>query len=314
MKMKGKKIIRGGIGLLLLSATLFGCQPAKNEASDPSFEISFPSATPVTVSEQTKKTYDAAALQAKLTEEEVYLYSDPEITDYAIVSVFGFSPREYSVMDGMPDIRWYRKGNNESEKRLEIDKYGCFLYAPDVDDTWFEFPFDDEQTIRIAEDFLKEYELWVDGIACYSIDNTVSMSKDYEKIVARNVVFFQKVDGKDICGNQRISVEINGNGEVTRVNYNVRKYQSKHTVTLIPIEEAIQNLDPEKAYVSVESTSEELIFEDVEIAYWTSNTEYDTVAMQPVYIFSGTSVTAQGETEPFSITVQANVVSSGAEE
>ena len=65
---------------------------------------------------------------------------------------------------------------------------------------------------------------------------------------------------------------------------------------------------PGEAFIGVQSTSRELVFEDVVIEYWSETLEFDFVVMQPVYRFMGTSITSNGEQESFSITVQANVV------
>lgn len=318
MKTESKKSVICSVAAVVFAIILFitfnGCFFVKDsQDSEYAFEIRFPLEADVTISDCTKKTYDAGALQSKLKDETVYLYSDPQVTDYAIVSQLGFDTKDYTVVESEPNLRWYRAGSGDAEETLEIDKYGCFLYSTNAADTWFEFPFNDEQTIQLAEDFLSEYALLDDSFAYYSIDNTVILSAESKKIVAREVNFFQQLDGRDVFGNQQISVEINGNGEVTRVNYSVRNYQSKHTAELISIEAALQNLDPTKAYVNVQSLSEELIFEDVVIAYWAQNLNYDHVVLQPVYTFSGTSISAYGETETFDITVQANVVPSNSE-
>jgi len=52
------------------------------------------------------------------------------------------------------------------------------------------------------------------------------------------------------------------------------------------------------------SPSEKLLIEDVSISYWSES--MNNAVLQPVYVFTGKSITIDGETEDFNITVQAN--------
>ena len=58
--------------------------------------------------------------------------------------------------------------------------------------------------------------------------------------------------------------------------------------------------------VAVENPSVALEFETVSIKYWAQERNGDNLFVQPVYYFEGTSTMVNGETEHFTITVQAN--------
>ena len=297
-----------GVAILMAAIVVSVIVGNKKELANSSFEIQFPLEADATISAATKKTYNTETLQASVRGEIAYIYANPKRTDYNIVKQLGFNVGDYSTSESYPAIRWYTKGAGESRKALDIDKYGCFFYRSDAVDTWFPYPFTDEQTIKIAKDFLTRYGLWDDSFATFSIDNTVNQTAEGKTVVARTVHFYQKIEGKDVSGNQRIGIQINGNGEITFVNYNVRKYQSKQEARLLSVEEAIQKIGPGKAYINVKSSAKELIFESVQITYWAENLDYEHIALQPIYVFMGTSINELGENEEFSIAVQANVV------
>ena len=126
----------------------------------------------------------------------------------------------------------------------------------------------------------------------------------------KNVILTDNISNinKTILINKEITVDLNGKGEVLQVFYNIREYESKEKVDLISIKEAIENIKKDDAFIEVESVSDKLIFKNVHLSYWTQNRNKDNLIMQPVYVFSGTSITSDGSEEPFSITVQANEV------
>ena len=267
-------------------------------------EIKFPVEVQPTITHNTVIRYDVDLLNSKLNGMgETYVYYDPEITDYSIVSELGFNISDYSILPEEPNIRWY----SEQGRKLEIDKYGRFVYTTNAEDTWFDFPFDNNGTIQIAEKFLKDYGLLNHTFSNYSIDNTTNMTAEETKIVARTVNFYHKLDGKGVGGNQRVSVDINGYGEVTSVNYSIRNYKKQVNAKLISVEDAINNILSGKSYNDIPTVSKELVLEDVVVTYWTQNLNYNNTCLQPVYTFIGKSLSASTqEWEEFSITVQAN--------
>lgn len=295
-------------GALVLVMILTACDTKPENETTPilPYKIVFPVEATPTLSKSTIKTYDMNDLASKLEGEKAYIYSNPQMTDYSIVTELGFDVNHGSIDPDDPEVRWYQSGSRE----LRIDQYGAFAYWTDVPDTWFEVPFSDKEAGRIAKDYLDQYDLWRDDFIDFSMGYTTNLNAaEGEKIVAKHVCFYQEIDGKDVTGTNRVIVEINGNGEVVHVNYSIRLYQNRQEVELISIEDAIAKIDsPGEAFIGVQSTSRELVFEDVVIEYWSETLEYDFVVMQPVYRFIGTSITNKGEQESFSITVQANVV------
>ncbi len=270
-----------------------------------SYEIMFPVELPPSISESTVIEYDASALEAKLKGEVAYIYCNPTKTDYSIVEKFGFNISNYDVLS---ERRWYKIGSGENEARLEIDAYGCFYYSSKAPDTSFDLPFTDEELYRIAKEFLQKYDLWSDNFSSHSFGgNSILSSAESSKVVARKVYFHQQFNGKPRESSGTVSVEINGNGEVTTVNYKILQHNIKVPVMRITLEDAIQNIKvPDKAYVVMNSPTDKLLIEDVSISYWSETLNYSV--LQPVYVFTGKSITSDGETEDFSITVQANTV------
>jgi len=270
------------------------------------YEIMFPVELPPSISESTVIEYDDSALEAKLKGEVAYIYCNTKITDYSIVKKLGFSIANYNY-DKLFERRCYKIGSGENEARLQIDAYGCFFYSSKAPDTSFDLPFTDEELYRIAKEFLQKYDLWSDNFSSHSFGgNTILSSAESSKVVTRKVYFHQQFNGKTHESSGTVSVEINGNGEVTTVNYKIMQYNTKVPVNRISLEDAIQNIKvPDKAYVVMNSPSDKLLIEDVSISYWSES--MNNAVLQPVYVFTGKSITSDGETEDFSITVQANI-------
>ena len=282
-------------------ALLSSCSSPRSNAAEAAYEIQFSQAMDITLSKDTKITYDEESLNTEISKEKVYIYANPKETDFKIVSKLGFDVNAFTEDDEWP-LRWYRKGS----ATLEIDQYGCFSYASGAADTTFEFPFGDEEAISIAENFLKENGLYTDGFTFAAFGDTTLSDFVTTEVVSRMVYFVQTMDEKPVGGNQRIGVELNGNGEVVYVNYNVRQYQSKAKVESISVKDAMERIREGKATVDIPFSAKELKFENVSICYYTDNLNYENIAMQPVFIFTGTCVGESGKEEPFDVTVQAN--------
>ncbi len=313
MKLQIKKAVMIGATVLVLFIVsvivIFNSYIDHNPKND-AFEIQFPMEMDATVTSKTQKIYDVASLQTMVEKEKAYIYYAPSLTDYSIVKKLDANFSEYSEYEDYPEVRLYLFNDGDADERLEIDKYGCFTYSSSAPDTSFEYPFTDEQTLKMAKEFLKRYNLLDDSFTVYSISGTMLKDAHSEKIVARKVEFLQKLDDKDVHGNNRMGVEFNGNGEVTDAYYYVRKYEKKRAVDLISVEEALQRIDQNKALIDMDLTilSSKLTFEKVSIAYWTNNLTYDHTVVQPIYIFEGTSQNHADITENFKIAVQANVL------
>ncbi len=303
MKKKLIVLIIAIIVLSLVGALLFFFYGDDNVEEYFGQEIEFSQMPGATVTSDTNLEYNVDELNSQLPKNTKYsvLYN-PILTDYKIVSQFGFNIDDYSLWnDGR---RSYSADGPDKEKWLIIDKYGSFSYTTGVGSTNFEMPLSDKECYNIAKKYLQEQGLYSKRLGkeiSYNKTELYSLSEG-SKITAVGINFL--VD--NTYGNARIMVEVNGNGEVTSVTYNLREYAGNKTVKLISVQEAIERFKEGKAYIDVENPSSNLKFEKVTVQYWGQERHEDNLFVQPVYYFEGTSTTTGGKTEPFSITVQAN--------
>ena len=275
-------------------------------------KIKFASSTP-SVCDTTEFEYDLDELEKQISDNEGFVYLNPKKTDYKIVEKFGFDINDYEIA---PSGERFYKIKDKKKESCYVDEFGAFSYFSDVQDTDYKFPYSNKECVKIAKDYLIQYGLWNDKIldenhVSYNESSTGTFENGQEisTLTGLGVNFFaKKVDGYNLAGNSRVSVEINGEGKVRSVMYNIREYEDKEKVDLISIKEAIENIKKDDAFIEVESDSDKLIFKNAHLSYWTQNRNKDNLIMQPVYVFSGTSITSDGSEEPFSITVQANEV------
>lgn len=299
------------MALLILSVPVFILNK-KNKKFE-GFEIQFPQIAGPVPQEKLLKESNILEMQDNLqravASEEAYIYKNPQLTDYSIVTALGFDINNYTFFGSDSNDRFYRDPNNYN-KTLRIDQFGCFSYRSGISTTNFEMPYTDKECLEIAKKYLKEYNLFSTKIGYWGISQTGLYSESNGEIISAKTVNLlpKEVDGLSVSGNSRISVEINGNGEVCNVTYNLREYEAKLKVNLISFGDAVSRIETGKAFFQVENTSTRFIFDNVVLAYYTQDRDPDNLIMQPVYIFKGTSYTTSGESEPFAITVQANRV------
>ena len=291
------------IVLLLIGILLFFFIGDDNIVECFGQEIEFSQTTDVNFTSNTNLEYSVDKLSSQLSKNTTYsvLYN-PILTDYKIVSQFGFDIDNYSLWDD--GRRSYSADGPDKEKKLTIDKYGCFSYTTGVGSATFEMPIDDNECYNIAKKYLQEQGLYSKRLGkdvSYNKTELYSLSEG-TKVTAVGVNFL--VD--NTYGNARIMVEINGNGEVISVTNSVREYSDSKKVKLISVKEAIERFKEGNAFIEVENPSSNLKFEKVSVKYWSQERNDDNLFVQPVYYFEGTSTTTDGKTEPFSIAVQAN--------
>lgn len=307
MKKKFKIII-----LVSLIAVIIGSSTmivfSKTYSAQLGCEIDFPTTQNTKPESNTKFNFDADKLEAQIAKDSAFIYQNPKLTDYKIVSDFGFDINDYKLRDD--GTRVYKsKGVGGEDKFLDIDQFGCFSYKTGVEHTSREITLTEKECYKIAKEYLEKYGLFSSIIGktwSTSESTTTSKSEGTTKLTIGISFYPKQKDGLDIGGNSQIYVEINANGEVCYVTYYFREYEDKKTVKLISMQEALNRFKEGKAFVQMENTPSELIFENVSLAYWTQDRNLDNIVMQPVYVFSGTSITATGETKEFSVTVQAN--------
>ena len=307
MEINMKKLIVFLSVMLIVGLTLILLLPKMYNTKIGS-EINFPTAADETIFASTKIDFDAEKLNAQIGENSAFVYVNPKLTDYKIVSDFGFDINDYTLHDD--GTRLYNSnGVGGEDKFLYIDQFGCFSYKTGVEHTSREITLTEKECFKIAKQYLKKYGLFSNRIGQkWSTNESTTTSKSGGTIkLTIGINFFPKQkDGLDIGGNSRINVEINANGEVCYVTYNFREYEKKEKVKLISMEEAFERFKEGKAFIEVENPSSKLVFEKVSLAYWTQDRNLENLVMQPVYVFQGVSYTKTGEVENFSITVQAN--------
>lgn len=264
--------------------------------------IRFPVALDSPISNNTELVYNVEYLEEQITSEDYYVYTNPKLTDYSIVEKFGFNINNYSLTnDG--EERFYEMDGRDDKKTLWIDKFGCFIYDPGVSSPSIDMKLSAKECNKIAVDFLKNYGLYSDEISHQrSVNESWNHTSKGSKLLGLGINFYLKKRG----GTGKILVKINAKGEVVYVMYNLREYDSKQQTDLISIEDAIKRFKEGNAFIEVENPSKKLSIESVELSYYSQDSNEKNLLMQPVYIFSGTSKTYDGKTEPFAITVQAN--------
>ena len=298
------------IVILLFILTLTSCQSKKKNnliGNDIVFAVTADSS----ILDSTEFKYDLNELENQIDTDSSYVYLNPKKTDYKIVEKFGFDINDYTIRNGE---RYYKSDNGLPPKvSITIDEFGAFKYMTDIPETYYEILYSEEDCVKIAKDYLIEYGIWDEKILDennVTFNENATIDGESKIIHGRGVNFLtKKIDDRSVAGNSRVTVNINGEGQVKSITYNIREYEDRQTVSLISIKNAIQKIKENDAFIEVESASDELIFENVHLSYWTQNTNEDNLTMQPVYVFSGTSITIDGNKEPFAITVQANKLS-----
>lgn len=276
----------------------------ESDISNIGYEIEFAADDDETVLSETTLIYNLDQLKPKIHQQTSFIYLNPKLTDYTIVSKLGFDVSDYSVMnDGS---RFYGDGANEY---MIIDQFGCFSYDSGAHSDGDSMALTEGECLDIAKEFLNKYGLFSERLGTkWSTNERISYSEsEGEKLLGIGINFFPaETDGLSTGGNARVTVYINANGEVEEVSYNLREYTDKQNVELISLEEAIKRFEQGKAFIEVENPSEKLVFENVTLGYWSQERNTDNLVVQPVYILQGTSITTTGESEPFTITIQAN--------
>ena len=209
--------------------------------------------------------YDAEKLASQVDDSYGYVYSDPQLTDYGIVSELGFDKDVYTVNSS--GERLYRSGNKE----LKIDEYGMFEFKTGNKSTGFNMTLTDKEVRKIAIDYLKKLGLFK-NIQSYSMNETqdgslVSGELQLET-TEKAVTFFLGINGHDIINGEKIYVSVNGNGEVLEVCNWTHKFGRKTLQPLVDIGTVMADkIDKAEMYYQVSESN-------------------GNITVQPVYAFS----------------------------
>ncbi|MBQ0101958.1 MAG: hypothetical protein KBT31_04090, partial [Firmicutes bacterium] len=125
--------------------------------------------------------------------------------------------------------------------------------------------------------------------------------------------FKADIDGIEVCGVSRITVEVDSSGNVTDVVYNIRRnYKSKVKAAIISVEEAFQKIKSGECMVHYVSDNSiiDVKIDDVTFLYWEQSRNSDNLMIQPIYAFTGLGYDRNGESEKVVILVQANRINS----
>lgn len=299
------------VALLLVSAfIIIHFVMAKNRNDELiGSEISFPESAGSFSLSNADIECDLDSLTSGVSEKKAYVYIAPDYTDYSIVEKFGFDKNDFTEKE--EGRRYYKTQGRDKAKQINIDKYGVFTYETGIGRTGFEMTLTEKECVNISQNFLKEYGLWGSDMSKTCSFNetygyTSTPNGEVEKLVGRDVNFFFEKDSIPVSGNARITVSLNGNGEVTGVIYNYREYLQKSEQPLISVEQAVNTMKTGKAYVDLDSSIGSVDITSVEISYWTDTRSDNTLIMQPVYNFIAKVKSEDNETNDLIITVQAN--------
>lgn len=250
---------------------------------------------------------DLDALTEKLGNAKAYLYGPAEETDYRVASRLGFNEKNHRDTNGGMG-RSYIEFSEEinATAKLEIDKYGSFLYESGYVKTETDFPYSVEEVLDMGRDILKGYGVW-DGnfrLTSYNEERIYDKMPGEPKITGRDAKFFRVApDGRDIY-NEAATVKINADGKTVEILFDARHYKNRNEAQLIPVAEAFAKADIGRALVGLPEEPSELVFDSIDIVYWSAQNADGEYILQPLYRFGGT--TADG-IEYFTI-VQANRV------
>ncbi len=297
------KMIRSAVVFVIMTICLFwaSCDVRKSGV-----EIVFPDLTGGQSLSDLNMNYNLSELKKQKRDigKYLYMYSDPIKTDYKIVEKLGFTDEDEVGIDNDGDdgTRWFKKDKSS----LRIGKYGEFTYFTGAEDTFFEMPLDLNECKSIAQKYITELGLMGEDMSSQWTVNETSVESDSDtKVIGYGVNMFVGIDGIDAYGCNRITVNINGNGEVTDVYYSVISYNNKDKVSLIDVDEAIKRIEAEKCIFDIDDDARNLNFEKISTAYWNYEDE-NRVYLLPIYIFEGTSTSEDGDTDSFKIVVQAD--------
>ena len=241
-------------------------------------------------------------IDREISRNPVYIYFDPEEKMSEIVKLFGFEGEEYSSF--METERYYKSG----DKTLRVDDYGCFTFNLGETSERLEMPYTPKECLTIAKNYMREKNLLPENVASeWSVNEMSNTAYGTTVITEYGINIYRgKLDGRDVTGNSRITIEINGDGNVSQITYNWREYRSKERAELIPVSEALEKVYSKDARFEVKNPASKLTIKGVELFYYELARDHDNLAIQPIYVFTGTSRTTDGKTEDFAVMVQAN--------
>lgn len=288
----------------LCLAVLLGFGIFQIATSQRGYKIEFPEAGGAVFVYCNDLSYDSEKLQKKITAERAYIYSDAVKPDRSVSEMFP-NARIIETDSARTFIDFV---GSVTEESVAVDRYGCYKYRTGAGQTTFDIPYSAEESVDIAKGYLKEYGIETDESVKPSSSETWSQYPDgngnqIKDITERTVIFYSTSDdGYMINHGNTVRVEVNGRGELVGIDCHVKKYSKKRQVSLIPIKEALENMNELNVMVSSTDAYGKMKIEAAELQYWQDERNGESI-LQPVYDFT---VSYNEGKEEFHIIVQAN--------
>ncbi|MBP2132476.1 hypothetical protein J2128_000397 [Methanomicrobium sp. W14] len=152
-----------------------------------------------------------------------------------------------------------------------------------------EFLPSDEEAIEIATKFLKENDLYPDGVANTVVqrENAYTVGKGDEVYFGEIGVWYRRsLNDIKVEGTQLV-VYVGGGGDIIGYYANWREYEPYKEYTVITLDKAFENLKSEGVYVGKDNKDAQVYIDDAYLAYHTKAGAYTENYLEPVWVFKG---------------------------
>lgn len=240
---------------------------------------------------------------------EVYKFisHDADATEEVlkIAELFGLTPDEKC-------IQYYDKfiifddGAYVIDYELPTAMWSVRVSASDIGDA-DELP-SDEKAIELARGFLTEKGLYNERFTVETVTVQYSGS-ELDSTYApslKSVYFYPMLDGCPVLGVSRIIVNIDANGSVVGMMKYYKDFEPVGEIKLAPPENFIDGIQNNRYSSSISPDAVSAKITDVHLGYWEdSGSAEEQPYLQPVWIFKGSSLNADGAESGFDVIVQA---------
>ena len=165
---------------------------------------------------------------------------------------------------------------------------GRWFYRTDIDFTETASVPDDETSIQIAYEYIKQHDLYPVSELGEPQIGTVTTGDELlgeEKIIRKNVTYYPLIDGRPVYGQFKIKIGIGDRGKVVAVDKFATEVEA---VSSVATKEAsnIQNsiLEDDNCLISTESTGSDVTITDTAIGYYA---DVESPFIQPVFVLEG---------------------------
>lgn len=113
---KRAAVILSALGIVGAISILLFYNNQSKQSKITGHEIEFSVSADETIFKKTKLKYDKDALKAQIGQDSAFIYLNPKLTDYQIVSDFGFDVNDYILYED--GTRFYKSEGAGGEKNL----------------------------------------------------------------------------------------------------------------------------------------------------------------------------------------------------